>query len=113
MKPKPGQGSQEPSLAMYESMLAELQTLIDSSRALIISGVTISEELPHFAEVLVIATGIPPDAQSEPSAPPWATVCALSRLEYFSFNGVPFTLASYYRWEKSRHTAALYSPHTA
>ena len=36
--------------------------------ALIISGVTISEELPHFAEVLVIATGIPPDAQSEPSS---------------------------------------------
>jgi cell division protein FtsZ len=59
---------QEPSLAMYESMLAELQTLIDSSRALIISGVTISEELPHFAEVLVIATGIPPDAQSEPTS---------------------------------------------
>ena len=57
---------QEPSLNMYESMLAQLQSLIDSTQALIISGVTISDSLPHFAEVLVIATGIPSALQSEP-----------------------------------------------
>jgi cell division protein FtsZ len=50
---------EEPSLVMYEEMLATLQLLIESSRALIITGVTVSPELPHFAEVLVIATGIP------------------------------------------------------
>ncbi|WP_269520382.1 cell division protein FtsZ [Alteromonas sp. BMJM2] len=50
---------EEPSLAMYEQMLATLQNLIESSRALIITGVTVSAELPHFSEVLVIATGIP------------------------------------------------------
>lgn len=50
---------EEPSLAMYEEMLARLQVLIEGSSALVISGVTVSPELPHFAEVLIIATGIP------------------------------------------------------
>jgi cell division protein FtsZ len=57
---------EEPSLVMYEEMLATLQNLIESARALIITGVTVSPELPHFGEVLVIATGIPvPQQHSE------------------------------------------------
>lgn len=54
---------EEPSLAMYEQMLATLQNLIESSRALIITGVTVSAELAHFGEVLVIAAGIPVASQ--------------------------------------------------
>ena len=50
---------EEPSLEMYEDMLATLQTLINDTSALIISGVTLSPEMPHFSEVLIIATGIP------------------------------------------------------
>lgn len=54
---------EEPSLAMYEEMLARLQVLIEGSSALVISGVTVSPELPHFGEVLIIATGIPKQHQ--------------------------------------------------
>ncbi|MDB2330397.1 cell division FtsZ family protein [Alteromonas sp.] len=49
----------EPSLAMYEDMLAILQDMIADPLTLIISGVTVSPELPCFGEVLIIATGIP------------------------------------------------------
>tara|TARA_Y100000588_G_scaffold65939_1_gene66050 strand:- start:1339 stop:2397 length:1059 start_codon:yes stop_codon:yes gene_type:complete len=50
---------EEPSLAMYEEMLATLQLLVDGPQTLIITGVTLSPELPHFGEVLIIATGVP------------------------------------------------------
>jgi len=55
---------EEPSLAMYEEMLATLQSLVDGPQTLIITGVTLSPELPHFGEVLVIATGVPSEAQN-------------------------------------------------
>lgn len=55
---------EEPSLAMYEDMLATLQLLVDGSQTLIITGVTLSPELPHFGEVLIIATGVPEVKQS-------------------------------------------------
>ena len=55
---------EEPSLAMYEEMLATLQSLVDGPQTLIITGVTLSPELPHFGEVLVIATGVPSKAQN-------------------------------------------------
>jgi len=57
----------EPSLVMYENMLAILQGLIEDSLALIISGVTVSPELSHFGEVLIIATGIPLQSQESDS----------------------------------------------
>jgi cell division protein FtsZ len=49
---------------MYEEMLATLQSLVDGPQTLIITGVTLSPELPHFGEVLVIATGVPSSEQS-------------------------------------------------
>ncbi|AEA97708.1 cell division protein FtsZ [Alteromonas mediterranea] len=55
---------EEPSLAMYEEMLATLQSLVDGPQTLIITGVTLSPELPHFGEVLVIATGVPSTIQN-------------------------------------------------
>ena len=49
---------------MYEEMLATLQSLVDGPQTLIITGVTLSPELPHFGEVLIIATGVPLKKQS-------------------------------------------------
>jgi len=49
---------------MYEEMLATLQSLVDGPQTLIITGVTLSPELPHFGEVLVIATGVPSKTQN-------------------------------------------------
>ena len=45
-------------------MLATLPSLVDGPQTLIITGVTLSPELPHFGEVLVIATGVPSKAQN-------------------------------------------------
>jgi cell division protein FtsZ len=55
----------EPSLVAYEEMLATLQVLIDDTRTLIISGVTVASDLPYFGEVLIIATGIPRKEQTK------------------------------------------------